>query len=91
MNTTWLYYLTIVALEVQQHLPLAKDILLQEAPLKALDTKIGREKNRFFYVIYLNIYITINSYIDTCVCTHAPTQAAHFYTGSIAKKGWGGV
>lgn len=26
--------------EVQQHLPLVKDILLQEAPLKALDTKI---------------------------------------------------
>lgn len=29
-----------MVLEVQQHLPLARDILLQEGPLKALDTKI---------------------------------------------------
>ena len=37
----WFSCLTVVVLEVLQHLPLARDILLQEAPLKALDTKTG--------------------------------------------------
>ena len=65
--------------EGQQHLPLARDILLQEGPLKALDTKIvGWGKLVFFFpnIIYLNkyIYVTTNSYINTCAYTHTHTH-----------------
>lgn len=69
--------------EVQQHLPLAKDILLQEAPLKALDTKIGgwvegREKSIVFkHVIYLNKYIFNHKIIYSY--TQAHTKPVIFF------------
>lgn len=41
-----------MVLEVQQHPPLAGDILHQEAPLKVLDTKIVGGENQYFFPKY---------------------------------------